>query len=74
VCGFSFIDNSNEAPSDLGNSFFRLVSGFNLVWMGLVMLFKQDYLVILPSIAVVLNFIAIIRVTNFFIIEDSVKR
>jgi hypothetical protein len=35
VCGFSFIGNSNEVPSDLGNSFFRLVSGFNLVWMGL---------------------------------------
>jgi hypothetical protein len=35
VCGFIFIGNSNEVPSDLGNSFFRLVSGFNLVWMGL---------------------------------------
>jgi hypothetical protein len=69
VCGFSFIGNSSEVPSDLGKSFFWLVSGFNLVWIGLVMLFKRDYLMTLPPMAFVLNFIAL-NVTNFLIIKE----
>jgi hypothetical protein len=69
VCGFSFIGNSNEVPSDIGNSFFWLVAGFNNVWMGLVMLFKQDYLMTLPPTAFVTNFIAL-NVNNFFIVKE----
>jgi hypothetical protein len=69
TCGFCFIGNSNKVPSDLGNSFFWLVSGFTQVWMGLVMLFKQDYLMTLPPVAFVANFIAL-NVNNFLIVRE----
>jgi hypothetical protein len=69
ICGFVFVFNSNKVPSDLGNSFFWLISGFTLVWMGLVMLFKQDYLMTLPPMAFVTNFFAL-NVNNFLIVKE----
>jgi hypothetical protein len=68
ICGFCFLyDHRN--PDGTGDSVFFLMHGFGLCWMGLMMLFAEDYLMTLPPIFWCINMVAL-YINNQVIVKD----
>jgi hypothetical protein len=68
ICGFCFLQDQRN-PDGTGDSVFFLMHGFGLCWMGLVMLFAEDYLMSLPPIFWFINLVAL-YINNRVIVKD----
>jgi hypothetical protein len=68
ICGFCFlVDKKNR--DGRGDSVFFLMHGFGLCWMGLMMLFAEDYLMSLPPSFWFINLVAL-YINNQVIVKD----
>jgi hypothetical protein len=68
ICGIGLLYDRHR-PEGAGDSIFFLMHGFGLCWMGLVMLFAEDYLMSLPPIFWFINLVAL-YINNRVIVKD----
>jgi hypothetical protein len=68
ICGIGLLYDRHR-PEGAGDSIFFLMHGFSLCWMGLMMLFAEDYLMTLPPTMWCINMLAL-YINNQVIVKD----
>ena len=68
ICGIGFLYDRSH-PEGAGDSIYFLMHGLCLIWMGLMMIFAEDYLMTLPPTMWCVNMVAL-NMNNQVIVKD----